>query len=80
MADAAPSAIDPNAEERRNIRTLLRWVGGFFAWPGLTIALVFLLDLEGHLGHFLISLTAGIAGVVVLVRAPHIAARFYPPA
>jgi hypothetical protein len=76
---AAPAAtIDPNAEERRNVRNLLRWIGGFLAWPGLTIALAFLLDLDGHEGHFVLSLGAGLAGVALFWRAAHIAGRFYP--
>lgn len=76
---ASAEVADTNAEERGNIRTMLRWVGAFLAWPGLSIALVFLLDLEDHVGHFAISLTAGIAGIVVFARAGRIAARFYPP-
>ncbi len=71
--------MDLNATERRNIRTLLRWIGGFMAWPGLSIALVFLLDLEGHVGHFALTLTFGLIGVAVFLAAPRIAIRFYPP-
>lgn len=83
MSDAGAAGdgdapIDPNAEERGNIRTLLRWVGGFFAWPGLSIALVFLLDFEDHVGHFFISLAFGLAGVVTFVMAPRWAERAYP--
>lgn len=70
--------IDPDAEERGNIRNLLRWVGGFFAWPGLSIAFVFLLDFDDHMGHFFISLAFGVLGVVAFVMAPRWAERFYP--
>lgn len=74
------TAFDPNEEERGNVQRLLRWVGAFLAWPGLTIALVFLVDLQGHEGHFLISLTAGVAGVVVWFLAPKLALRAHPVA
>ncbi len=71
--------MDINAEERRNIRILLRWIGGFAAWPGLSIALVFLLDLDGHVGHFILTLTFGLLGLALFFAAPRLAARFYPP-
>lgn len=71
-------SIDEHAEERRNIRNMLRWIGGFAAWPGLTIGFVFLLDLQNHVGHFLITSAFGITGVALVIAAPRIAKHYYP--
>lgn len=70
--------FDPSEEERRNVRNLLRWVAAFLAWPGLSISLVFLLDLEGHVGHFFLTLVAGLSGVALFFAAPRLADRFVP--
>lgn len=73
-------SIDANAEERRNIRILLRWISGFIAWPSLTIALAFLLiDPSEHALHIAGLLPLGLAAVALFFLSPRVAMRFYPP-
>lgn len=72
--------MDINEEERRNVTVLLRFIGGFIAWPSLTIALAFLfIDYEEHFLHVAGLLPLGIAGLALSFLAARIATRFYPP-
>ena len=67
-------------DERRNLTRLLRFVGGFLAWPALTVAFAFWV-FEGwstHWLHIAGLLPVGIAGLVLLFGAPRFAARYTP--
>lgn len=71
--------MDENEEERRNVSLLLKWIGGFIAWPALTIGLAFvLIDASEHMLHVVGLLPLGAAGVAVLVFSRKIATKFYP--
>ena len=72
--------MDANAEERRNVTILLRWISGFVAWPSLTIALAFLLvDPGEHILHVIGLLPLGLAAMVLFFLSGRVALRFYPP-
>lgn len=72
--------LDANAEERRNIRIMLRWISGFVAWPSLTIAFAFLLvDPGEHVLHIAGLLPLGLAAVALFFLSPRVALRYYPP-
>lgn len=72
--------MDINAEERRNVTILLRFISGFVAWPSLTIALAFLaIDPSDHALHVAGLLPLGLAAVVLFFLSGRVATRFYPP-
>lgn len=64
--------------ERDNVTNLIRVVGFFVAFPSLTIGGAFLLDLDDHILHVAGLLPLGFAGVVAVVLAPRLAARWVP--
>lgn len=71
--------MDVNAEERRNVTILLRFVSGFIAWPSLTIALAFLfIDPREHVAHVVGLLPVGLAAVALFFLSARVATRFYP--
>lgn len=70
--------MDLNAEERRNIRNLIRWFAGFVAFPALTIGAALTLEFEDHKLHVLLFIPLGIAALVLFFLAPRLAEKFYP--
>lgn len=64
--------------ERQNVAGLIRVVGFFLAFPSLTISAAFLLDLDEHLLHVIGLVPVGLAGVLAMVMAPRLAARWVP--
>ncbi len=75
---ARPIGEDPQAEERGNVRNLIRVVTGCVAWPSLTISLVMLIDIDEHLLHIAGLMPLGIAAVLLFFRADRLAWRFVP--
>lgn len=67
-----------NADERRNIRNLIRWFAGFVAFPALTIGAVLTLEFEDHKLHVYLFIPLGIAAVVLFFMADKLATKFYP--
>ncbi len=73
-------ATDVNAEERRNVTLLLRWISVFVAFPSLTIAGAFLIwDATEHALHVAGLMPLGLAALVMFWLSPRVANRFYPP-
>ncbi len=72
--------VDANAEERRNIRILLRWISVFVAIPSWTIAGAFALwDAGEHVLHIAGLVPLGIAAAVLWFTSERLATKFYPP-
>lgn len=71
--------LDLDAEERRNVTHMIRWISGFIAWPALSISLAMMIDFDEHSLHILGLMPLGIAAVILFFLAPRIAARFVPP-
>lgn len=70
--------MDLNADERRNIRNLIRWFSGFVAFPALTIGAALTLEFEDHQLHVLLFIPLGIAALVLFFFANKLATKFYP--
>ncbi len=64
--------------ERQNVTNLLRMIGFFALVPSLSISLFFLLDVNEHLGHFLILGPVAIAASLVIALAPKMAEKWVP--
>lgn len=64
--------------EQQNVTNLLRWIGGFIAWPALSISLIFMLDIDEHILHIAGLFPLGIAGLVLFLMAPKLAAKWVP--
>ena len=74
---AAHANDDGLHEERRNVTNLIRMLGLFAAVPGLSISLILLaIDVQEHLGHFLLLFPVGLAGILAMVMAPRLAAKW----
>lgn len=80
METASATQTIDLSEEQRNVRNLIRAVGSFVAWPSLSIAFIFLLDLEEHLLHVVGLFPLGFAGVAAIFMAPKLAKRWVPDA
>ena len=71
---------DVNADERRNVTLLLRWLSVFVAFPSLTIAGAFLIwDAGEHALHIAGLLPLGLAALGMFYFSPRVAIKFYPP-
>lgn len=83
---AQPASWDPpeddatEADERRNVTRLIRWISMFVAWPSLTIGLAFLVftDPADHWLHIGGLVPLGLAALVAFALAPRLAARLVP--
>ncbi len=64
--------------ERQNVTNLIRMIGFFAAIPSVSISLFFLIDVNEHLGHFLILGPIGIAAISAILLAPKMAAKWVP--
>jgi hypothetical protein len=72
------SVVDDLTDEQRNLRNLIRVVGGFVAWPSLSISVAFMLDLEEHFLHIAGLFPLGVAGLVAMIMAPKLAKKWAP--
>jgi hypothetical protein len=71
---------DDLSEEQRNVRNLIRVVGGFVAWPALSISVAFMLDIQEHIIHIAGLFPIGVAGAVLVIMAPKLAKKWAPDA
>lgn len=69
---------DDEVSETVHVTRLLRWIGLFLAWPGITIAGAFILfeDAGEHAGHITLSLSFGSIGVFVALLSRRIAEKY----
>lgn len=72
------AAQDDLTEEQRNVKNLIRVVGGFVAWPALSISVAFMLDLEEHFLHIAGLFPLGMAGLIAMIMAPRLAKKWVP--